>query len=107
MLAARVGAGDPACDDATCARTVDQGAKAVNEFGFGFFDWFMPLMAATLLIPLVITGLIVGLVVWAIRRNSAPREDPAVAELKGRLARGEIDTAEYEVRLRSLIRDRG
>jgi uncharacterized membrane protein len=81
--------------------------KAVNGVDFGIFDWFMPLMAATLLIPLVITGLVVGLVVWAIRRNSAPREDPAVAELKGRLARGEIDTAEYEVRLRSLIRDRG
>jgi uncharacterized membrane protein len=79
----------------------------VDEVGFGMFDWFVPLMAASLLIPLVITGLVVGLVVWAIRRNSAPREDPAVAELKGRLARGEIDTAEYEVRLRSLIRDRG
>lgn len=79
----------------------------MNEVGFGIFDWMVPLMAATLLIPLVIAGLIVGLVVWAIRRNSAPREDPAIAELKGRLARGEIDTAEYQVRLRSLIRDRG
>ena len=77
------------------------------EVGFGMFDWFMPLMAATLLIPLVITGFVVGLVVWAIRRNSAPREDPAVSELKGRLARGEIDPAEFEVRLRSLIQDRG
>ncbi len=71
------------------------------------FDWFVPLMAASLLIPLIVTGLVVGLVVWAIRRNSAPREDPAVSELKGRLARGEIDPAEYEVRLRSLVRDRG
>ena len=74
---------------------------------FGVFDWFMPLMAASLLIPLIIMGLVVGLIVWAIRRNSAPREDPAVSELKGRLARGEIDAAEYEVRLRSLIQDRG
>jgi uncharacterized membrane protein len=81
--------------------------KAVDGVGFGIFDWFLPLMAASLLIPLVITGLVVGLVVWAIRRNSAPREDPSVSELKGRLARGEIDPAEYEVRLRSLIRDRG
>ena len=79
----------------------------MDGVGFGMFDWFMPLMAVSLLIPLVITGLVVGLVVWAIRRNSAPREDPAVSELKGRLARGEIDPAEYEVRLRSLIRDRG
>ncbi len=35
-----------------------------------------------------------------------PREDPAITELKGRFARGEIDLAEYEVRLRSLTRDR-
>lgn len=78
----------------------------MDEVGFGIFDWFVPLMAASLLLPLVITGLVVGLIVWAIRRNSPPREDPAVAELKGRMARGEIDAAEYEVRLRSLIRDR-
>jgi len=79
----------------------------VDGVGFGVFDWIVPLMAATLLIPVVITVLVIAAVVWAVRRNSAPREDPAVAALKGRLARGEIDTAEYEVRLRSLIRDRG
>jgi uncharacterized membrane protein len=96
----------PACDDALAVGSQIEGVKPV-DVGFGIFDWFMPLMAASLLIPLVITGLVVGVVVWAIRRSSPPREDPAVSELKGRLARGEIDTAEYEVRLRSLIRDRG
>jgi uncharacterized membrane protein len=59
-------------------------------------------IALSVLVPLVTTLLIVGVVVWAIRRSMPPREDPAVRELKARLARGEIDTAEYEVRLRAL-----
>jgi uncharacterized membrane protein len=66
----------------------------------------MPLMAATIILPLVITLLVIGVIVWAVRRNSAPREDPAVSELKARLARGDIDPIEYEVRLRALTRDR-
>jgi uncharacterized membrane protein len=66
------------------------------------FDWFMPFMLATILVPLIVTGLVIGAIVWAIRRSAPPREDPAVAELKSRLARGEIDTAEYQVRLRTL-----
>ena len=53
----------------------------MDGFGFGLFVWFMPLMAATLLMPLVITIIVIGAVVWAVRRNSAPREDPAVSEL--------------------------
>lgn len=70
------------------------------------FDWVMPFVVASFLVPLIITGLIVGVVIWAIRRNAPPREDPAIAELKSRYARGEIDQAEFEVRLRSLSRDR-
>jgi uncharacterized membrane protein len=69
---------------------------------FSLFDWFGPLMAATILLPLVITVLVIGGVVWAIRRSVPRVEDPAVAELKSRLARGEIDPVEYEVRLRAL-----
>ena len=56
----------------------------------------------SLLLPLLITGIIVGVVIWAIRRNTPPREEPAVEELKARLARGEIDPAEYQVRIRAL-----
>lgn len=78
----------------------------VDSFGFGLFDWILPLMAATILLPLIITIIVIGAVVWAIRRNSAPREDPAVSELKARLARGDIEPLEFEVRLRSLIQDR-
>ena len=69
---------------------------------FSLFDWFGPLMAATLLLPLVITILVIGGVVWAIRRSVPRAEDPAVAELKARLARGEISPVEYEVRMRAL-----
>lgn len=70
------------------------------------FDWIMPFVMASVFVPLAITVLVVGVVVWAVRRNTPPREDPAIAELKARYARGEIDPAEFEVRLRSLTRDR-
>jgi uncharacterized membrane protein len=63
------------------------------------------MIAATILVPLVITGLIIGLVVWIFRRSSVG-EDPAIGELRSRLARGEIDPIEFEVRLRAL-RGRG
>jgi uncharacterized membrane protein len=53
-------------------------------------------------VPIATTLLIVGVVVWAIRWSVPPREDPAIAELKARLARGEIDTAEFQVRMRAL-----
>jgi len=45
---------------------------------------------------------IIGVVVWSIRRTMPAHEDPAIAELKGRLARGEISPVEYEVRMRAL-----
>ncbi len=56
----------------------------------------------SVIVPLVTTALIVAVVVWAIRRSMPPREAPAILERKDRFARGEIDTAEYEVRLRAL-----
>ncbi len=71
-------------------------------FGPGFFDFFGMTMLVALLVPILITVLVVGVVVWAIRRSAPPREDPAIAELKARYARGEIDTAEFQVRLREL-----
>lgn len=48
------------------------------------------------------TVLILAVVVWAIRRATPRAEDPAVAELKSRLARGEISPVEFEVRMRAL-----
>ncbi len=69
------------------------------------FDLLGPTMLVVVAVPLITTGLVIGVIVWAIRRSVPPREDPAVAELKGRLARGEIDPTEYQVRLRALQRD--
>jgi uncharacterized membrane protein len=55
-------------------------------------------VVASLAIPLII----VGVVIWAIRRQAPRRRDPAEESLRERLARGEIDQAEFLVRMRSL-----
>ena len=76
-----------------------------TPFPFPFsdlFDFMGPFFLATLLLPLIMTGVIVGVVIWAIRRNSPRRDEPAVEELKARLGRGEIDPIEYQVRIRAL-----
>ena len=69
---------------------------------FDPFGFVGGMIAISLFIPLVTTGLILGTIVWAIRRSAPAREDPAIAELKARLARGEIDPIEYQVRMRAL-----
>jgi uncharacterized membrane protein len=66
------------------------------------FSFMGPIFLVTLLLPLIITGAVIGVVIWAIRRNAPRREEPAVEELKARLARGEIDPVEYQVRIRAL-----
>jgi uncharacterized membrane protein len=63
-------------------------------------------IVASLLVSVGTTVLIVGVIIWAIRRASRPQEDPAVAELKRRLAVGEISPVEFEVRMRALQEDR-
>ncbi len=74
-----------------------------DPFDSGFFN---TIFTIAFVLPVVITFVVVGVVVWAIWRASAGREDPAIAELKGRYARGEIDTAEYQARLDALTRER-
>ena len=74
-------------------------------FGFDLGSMFWGLIVASVVAPVIITGLVIGVIVWAIRRSAPVAEDPAVAELRGRLARGEIDPIEFEVRMRSLRRD--
>ena len=69
---------------------------------FDPFGFVGSVMLLTLLIPVITTVLILGVIVWAIRRAGPAREDPAVAALKARLARGEIDPLEYQVRMRAL-----
>jgi uncharacterized membrane protein len=65
-------------------------------------DPAVAIVAVTFASILVITLLVLGVIVWAFRRAAPRAEDPAVAELKRRLAAGEITPAEYEVRLRAL-----
>jgi uncharacterized membrane protein len=74
----------------------------MNPLSFDPFGFVGSMIALSIIVPLLTTGLIVSAIVWAIRRSAPPREDPAVAELKGRLARGEIDPTEYLVRMRAL-----
>lgn len=69
---------------------------------FDPFGFVGGMIALSLIVPLVTTGLIVGVIVWAIHLSAPAREDPAVAELKTRLARAEIDPMEYQVRMRAL-----
>ena len=74
----------------------------MNALPFDPFGFVGSMMVLALLIPVITTVLIVGVIVWVIRRAGPAREDPAVAELKARLARGEIDPIEYQVRMRAL-----
>jgi uncharacterized membrane protein len=65
-------------------------------------DLALAIVAGTLLSILVITVLVVGVIVFALRRAIPPPEDPAIAELKRRMATGEISPVEYEVRVRAI-----
>ena len=68
----------------------------------GFMDGMFLFTIVTVLASLAIPIVIIGVVIWAIRRNSPPRRDPAEQELRDRLARGEIEQAEFLVRMRAL-----
>lgn len=63
---------------------------------------FGAIFGFTFLAILVTFVAVIGVVIWAIRRAAPARRDPAEQELRDRLARGEIDMAEFEVRLRAL-----
>lgn len=72
---------------------------------WGFYDgwsWFW--MAGLML---VFWGALIGVVIWAVRALSGPRQaaDPAMATLRQRLAAGELNQEEYE-RLRKVLQAR-
>ena len=67
------------------------------------FDMSMAIVLATVVMSLVITLLVIGVIVYAIRRATPSPQARAIAELKRRLADGEITPVEYEVRMRALI----
>jgi uncharacterized membrane protein len=76
-----------------------------------FGDLFNQIFALTMwsVIGSLVLGLgttiaVIGVIVWAVRRSSAPSEDPARAELKRRLATGEISPVEYQARIDALDR---
>jgi len=71
------------------------------DFG-GLFDAIFGITILGIVATLAVPILIVGVIVWGLRRNGGLRRDPAEDELRVRLARGEIDMAEFEVRLRAL-----
>ena len=70
-----------------------------SAMGLGF-----AIVIVTFLMIILITGLTIGVIVWAFRRVLPRAEDPAIAELKRRLAAGEITPVEYEVRMRALVK---
>ena len=59
----------------------------------------------SLLIPLVITVGVIVTIIWAIRRSVPTGRDAAIAELRARFARGEIDQSEFDARMDSLTRE--
>lgn len=74
----------------------------------GFMNAIFGITFLSIIASLAVPILIIALVIWAIRRNAGTMRDPAEDELRTRLARGEIDTTEFEVRLRALReRNRG
>lgn len=71
------------------------------DFG-GMFDAIFGLTMIGMIVGLAIPVAIIVVIVWAIRRGMPARRDAAEEALRGRLARGEIDMAEFQVRLRAL-----
>jgi uncharacterized membrane protein len=69
----------------------------------GFVELMIVITVASVVI---VPALIIGVFIWTVRRSVPRAEDPAVRELKARYARGEIEPAEFEVRLRSLTQER-
>ena len=67
----------------------------------GIMDGVFLVTILSVLASLAIPIVIIAVVIWAIRRQ-APRRDPAEEALRERLARGEIDQAEFLVRMRAL-----
>ena len=74
-------------------------------FGFDLGGFIFTTVILSLAVPLVITGVVIGVIVWAIRRSAPTGKDAAIGELRKRLARGEIDPAEFQARFDALIRE--
>ena len=73
----------------------------------GMFDLIVGLSLLGIVVSFAVPVIIVVAIVWAIRRSMPARRDPAEEALRERLARGEIDMAEFNVRLRALRSEQG
>ena len=85
-----------------------QSRYAPSVFGFDVGGFVMGTLIISLVIPLVITGFVIFVVVWAIRRSipSMPKgKNAAIMELRDRFARGELDQAEFQARKDALTRN--
>ena len=65
-------------------------------------DLALTIVAGTFISIIVLTLLVVGVIAYAMRRAIPAPEDPGIAELKRRMAAGEISPVEYEVRARAI-----
>jgi uncharacterized membrane protein len=73
----------------------------------GLFDAAIGIAVLGFVVTLAVPIVIVIAIVWAVRRGVPKRRDPAEEALRDRLARGEIDMAEFQVRLRALRGEEG
>lgn len=78
---------------------------AARVSGFDIGGFITATVLISVLVPLIITGVVIGVVVWAIRRSAPTGKDAAIAELRSRFARGEIDQSEFQARMDALTRD--
>jgi uncharacterized membrane protein len=65
-------------------------------FDVGNFVFFTVILS--LGVPLLITVVVIFTIIWAIRRAVPTGSAAAEMELRGRLARGEIDLSEFQAR---------
>jgi uncharacterized membrane protein len=70
----------------------------------GFVDIIFWITAVGFVVVLGLAVAITVVVIRTFRRAASAANDRAEEELRGRLARGEIDMAEFQVRLRGLKR---
>lgn len=68
----------------------------------GMLDGIFGITIVGMLLSLAIPLLIIGVIIWVVRRSAPRRRDPAEEELRTRLADGQIDQAEFLVRMRAL-----
>jgi uncharacterized membrane protein len=74
-------------------------------FGFDVGGFVIGTIIVSLVVPLAITGVVIAVIVWAIRRSVPTGRDAAVQELRSRFARGQIDETEFLARMDALTRD--